>query len=257
MNLTQADTTQTMSSREIAELTGKRHDHVMRDIRAMLVDLHGEGGIPSFGDTHINEQNGQSYPIFRLPKRESLILVSGYSVQVRARIIDRWQELEARVAQPAIPAQLSRLQLIEIAMQAEQERLVLEEKASKLEEKVAEQAPKVAFANQVQVAPDAIDFGKAAKLIGTGRTRLMAFAREIRWLNRFNQPYQDKIEAGLLDVKLGSWEHPDHGLQQSVTPVVTGKGLVKLQSLWDARQHAIGASHMQPPATQPGSGVQA
>lgn len=87
-----------MSSREIAELTGKRHDHVMRDIRAMLVDLHGEGGIPSFGDTHTNEQNGQSYPIFRLPKRETLILVSGYSVQMRARIIDRWQELEAQAA---------------------------------------------------------------------------------------------------------------------------------------------------------------
>lgn len=58
-----------MSSREIAELTGKRHDHMMRDIRAMLVDLNSEGGVPSFGDTHTNDQNGQFYPIFRLPKR--------------------------------------------------------------------------------------------------------------------------------------------------------------------------------------------
>lgn len=29
----------TMTSREIAELTGKRHDNVMRDIRTMLDDL--------------------------------------------------------------------------------------------------------------------------------------------------------------------------------------------------------------------------
>lgn len=86
----------TMSSHEIAELTGKRHDHVMRDIRAMLAELHGEGGIPSFEDTHTNPQNGQTYPVFNLPKRESLILVSGYNVQMRASIIDRWQELEAK-----------------------------------------------------------------------------------------------------------------------------------------------------------------
>lgn len=78
-----------MSSREIAELTGSTHDNVMTDIRKMLTELHGEGGVFSFQNTHINPQNGQIYPVFKLPKRESLILVSGYNVQMRARIIDR------------------------------------------------------------------------------------------------------------------------------------------------------------------------
>ncbi|MBK1688884.1 hypothetical protein CKO37_15430 [Rubrivivax gelatinosus] len=87
-----------MSSREIAQLTGKRHDNVMADIRKMLVELHGEGGLLSFQDTHANEQNGQNYPIFRLPKRETLILIAGYSIPLRARIIDRWQELEEQAA---------------------------------------------------------------------------------------------------------------------------------------------------------------
>jgi len=86
----------TMSSREIAELTGKEHRHVMRDIRDMLVQLHGEGGLPRFGHTYRNEQNGQDYPCFNLPKRETLILVSGYNLTMRAKIIDRWQELEAQ-----------------------------------------------------------------------------------------------------------------------------------------------------------------
>lgn len=84
-------TTLTMSSREIAELTGKRHDHVMRDIKAMLDSL---GGVPSFGDTYRNEQNGQEYPIFRLDKEHTLCLVSGYNVKMRMAIIQRWQVLE-------------------------------------------------------------------------------------------------------------------------------------------------------------------
>lgn len=98
-----AATAPTMSSLEIADRTGKRHDHVMRDIRVMLIALHGVGGLPNFGDTHRNEQNGQSYPIFRLPKRECIILVTGYSIPMRAAVVDRWAELEAQVAAPALP----------------------------------------------------------------------------------------------------------------------------------------------------------
>lgn len=100
---TQTHTTEaglTMTSREIAELTGKEHRNVMRDIRAMLVELHGEKDVLKF--EHISlDAYGREQPCFRLPKRETLILVSGYSTELRARIIDRWQELEGQVAQPA------------------------------------------------------------------------------------------------------------------------------------------------------------
>lgn len=116
----------TMSSKEIAELTGKEHRNVMRDIRAMLVELHGEGGVLSFEHTHRNGQNGQAYPIFSLPKRETLILVSGYSVELRARIIDRWQELEQQQAKPPAGSELSRLDILRLAMDAEEARIKAE-----------------------------------------------------------------------------------------------------------------------------------
>lgn len=116
----------TMSSKEIAELTGKEHRNVLRDIRAMLAKLHGEGGVLSFENTHRNEQNGQAYPIFNLPKRETLILVSGYSVELRACIIDRWQELEQQQAKPTPVAELSRLDILRLAMESEEARIKAE-----------------------------------------------------------------------------------------------------------------------------------
>lgn len=88
----------TMTSRDIADLTGKEHRNVLRDARAVLIELHGEGGLLRFEQTYRDPQNGQLYPELALPKRETLILVSGYSVTMRAAIIDRWQELEARAA---------------------------------------------------------------------------------------------------------------------------------------------------------------
>lgn len=106
----------TMSSREIAELTGKEHRNVMRDIRAMLLDLYDDVGMLGFEHTEINTQNGVAYPIFMLPKRETLILVSGYSTELRARIIDRWQELEAKAAQPQPVALMQAEQDIRIAV---------------------------------------------------------------------------------------------------------------------------------------------
>lgn len=82
----------TMSSREIAELTGKRHDHVMADIRSMLEALGR--GCPEFSGTYVHPQNGQTYPQFNLPKDLTITLVSGYSVPMRHRIVTRWMELE-------------------------------------------------------------------------------------------------------------------------------------------------------------------
>ena len=81
----------TMSSREIATLCDKRHDNVMADIRKMLNEL----GLyaPDFSGTYTTEQ-GNQYECFNLPKRECLILVSGYNVKICIKIIVRWQQLE-------------------------------------------------------------------------------------------------------------------------------------------------------------------
>jgi len=53
--------------------------------------------------TYIHKQNKQEYPMYLLDYRNTMVVVSGYSVELRARIIDRWQELEKAQSIVALP----------------------------------------------------------------------------------------------------------------------------------------------------------
>ncbi len=216
----------TMSSREIAELCGKRHDNVMRDIRLMLIDLHGVDGVLKFEDTQINQQNDQRYPIFRLPKRETLILVSGYSVVMRARIIDRWQELEARAAQPAVD--LDDPAFLRGALLQYTERVIA------LEQKVAEQAPAVEFAHAIRDTNDAISIGQMSAVLGIGRNRFFARLRADHILMADNLPYQIYKDRGYFRVIENVWIDDAKEPHPTFKTLVTGRGQVFLQRKYGA-----------------------
>ena len=66
-------TVRTMTSREIAELTGKQHKDVLYDIRKMLDDL----GLTSADfSADLPDAYGRWQPAFQLPKRETMIMHS-------------------------------------------------------------------------------------------------------------------------------------------------------------------------------------
>ncbi|MFG1302185.1 phage regulatory protein/antirepressor Ant [Xanthobacter sp. V3C-3] len=230
-----------MSSLEIAELTGKRHDNVMRDAKAMLTELHGVDRLLSFEGTveRPNPSGGASIrsKCYHLPKRETLILVSGYSVEMRARIIDRWMELETVVANHLDP-----MQVLNDPAAMRGLLLTYSEKVLALEARVEEQSVKVATLERIEGADGSMCLTDAAKTLKVRPIDLIRFMDSRRWIykrpqNRSWIGYHDKIAGGLL-------EHDDHlyidkeGRERVSTQVkVTGKGLVKLSALLNEKPH--------------------
>lgn len=177
---------QTMSSREIAELTGKRHDHVVTDINKMLNDL--ELHAPDFLGTY-KTSRGNEYQCFNLPKRETLILVSGYNIVLRAKIIDRWDELENR------NKEVSKLEILQMALESEQQKIVLQEQVAILE-------PKAKSLDRIADTTNIYTIRECAKAIGIGERKLMQLLIDKKWVFRENggrpQPYSDKVAQGVF-----------------------------------------------------------
>ena len=121
---------ETMSSLEIAKLTGKRHDNVLRKCRELI-----EKGIILATQSEERDIRGKLYPVFNLNKIESLNLVANLSPEFTSIIIDRWQELEK--AQP----QMTQL---EILVEASQNLLRIENQQKEIINQQAKQASEIA-----------------------------------------------------------------------------------------------------------------
>ena len=89
---------QTMSSFEIAKLTGKQHKHVMRDIRELnkgyeKLYMPKIGQILKITDLGFGRQRNDPY--FELTKMQTFDLLTGYNTELRINVNRRWAELEA------------------------------------------------------------------------------------------------------------------------------------------------------------------
>ena len=112
--------TQGMTSREIAELTGKRHDHVLRDIDNLVASLSPELGNGFKSDTYTAGEPARSYRQYLLDRDATYCLVAGYDATSRMRIIKRWQELEQRsLPAPMTPVQIGAQVITEMMKVAE------------------------------------------------------------------------------------------------------------------------------------------
>ncbi|WP_212806369.1 Rha family transcriptional regulator [Pseudomonas sp. Eqa60] len=111
-----------MSSREIAEVTQKRHDNVWRTIES----LHSKGliGLPQFEEVTNPGPGPLRIKQYLVGKRDSFVVVAQLSPEFTAALVDRWQQLEAQVSKP-MPSDLSKLEILQMALESEKARVLL------------------------------------------------------------------------------------------------------------------------------------
>ena len=181
----------TMSSREIADLVEARHNDVISTIER----LFAKGLLRSSRKTRREETGGRPIDVYDLTERDTHLVVSGYSDEHRARVIDRWQELEAKQARPA---ELSRMEILKLAMESEQARI-------EAEEKLALAAPKVQFFDKVVERTTLMTATQVAQKLGMSAVALNKHLDELdvysKNVKRGRVFKQWVIEKGLGELK--------------------------------------------------------
>lgn len=261
---------ETMSSLEIAELTGKQHSHVMRDIRNMIDSLNKSnestsGLVDYSSDYHRSDRTQYKYlsektqsvllnfcfktdnksaseyliyessykdakgeirNMYVLNKKACFLLASGYDTLLRAKIIDRWEELELEKRQelPKLPRTFAEALRL-AAEQAEQ----LEKQQARIEE----MKPKEEFFDQVTDSKDACDMATVAKVLnmGIGRNKLFEILRDNKILQGNNQPMQRYVDSCWFRVIETQFTKPNGDICINFKTIVYQKGIEGIRKL--------------------------
>ncbi len=215
----------TMSSREIADMVGSRHDDTKRSIERLA--NQGVITLPPMAEVSNAGPGPKMVSVYLFAgekgKRDSIIVVAQLSPEFTARLVDRWQELESNLAKPV---ELSRMDILQLAIDSEKGRLAAVEQ-------LAIAAPKAEALDLLTLADGAMCITNAAKSISKRPKDLFAWMQSHDWIYR--RPggsswcaYQERIKSGLLTHKVTTVSRSD-GTEKIVEQVlVTAKGLAKL-----------------------------
>ena len=178
----------TMSSREIAQLCEKEHFNVKRDCEVMFKGLQLDA--LKFEGIYFDSLNRQQTE-YLLDEELTMTLVTGYNIVLRNRVIKRWKELENR--------ELSKMEILQMALESEQQKLVLQ---TQLEL----QAPKVAFVDKYVESTGNKTFRQVAKLLQIKEPTFREFLKKNKIMYQLNgewAAYSNHTDAGRFYVKTG------------------------------------------------------
>lgn len=189
-----ADAPLTMSSREIAELVDSRHDDVKRSIERLAE--RGAITLPPLAEVSNQGPGPKIVSVYMVGKRDSYVIVAQLSPEFTARLVDRWQELEAQQV-PAIPRSFAEALRL-AAAQAEQ----IEAQQAVIEQ----QKPAVEFLGRYVEARSSKGLREVAKVLGIPERKFIARLESDGILFRQGSnllPYAQHQHAGYFEVKTG------------------------------------------------------
>lgn len=221
--ITTADKELTMSSREIAELTNKRHPDVKRDISTMLEQLKIDAS--KFAHIYLDTLNREQTE-YLLSKIYIECLLMGYSAELRMRVLRRLHELEA--GQTITPVKALNDPAIMRSLL-----LNYSEKVLNLEHQVSEMKPQTEAFKRISFADGNMCITDAAKTLQIQPKRLFAYLNENLWIYRRSGnknwvAYQDRIQTGLLIHKVTTITTSDGEEKVQQQALVTPRGLARL-----------------------------
>ena len=212
----------TMSSREIATLCEKEHKNVIRDIRNMLDSLDGSLLNHEYYQI-LTDERGYTSEIL-LNENLSINLVTGYNPTLRLRMVQHWQELRK-------PKELSRMELIELAMQAERERIALENKVEQLQ-------PKADAYEILSGAKGSVSIRVASGELKVPEKKFIQWLLDNDWAYREGNrtdgkllPHAHRKEQGYLELVSVVTHNTGEAVARSQTKV-TQKGLTRLAQIF-------------------------
>lgn len=215
----------TMSSEEIATLVESRHDNVKTSIERL--GARGVIQLPALQE--VRNHLGQTVSVYQLCKRDSYVVVAQLSPEFTARLVDRWQELEAQAA-PALP---------DFSNPVAAARAWADAKESELRtaEALALAAPKAEFVDRfVAAETGAMGFRQVCKLLRANEERFRAFLLDNKVMYHLGgrlTPLAQHMDAGRFVVKAGHAQHSDHAFTQAK---FTSKGVTWIAGLWGQHQ---------------------
>ena len=226
---------QSMNHIEIAELVNKRSDNVKRTIET-LVDK-GVIRLPQIEDIDKINNLGLNIKVKTYiftgeqGKRDSIIVVAQLCPEFTARLVDRWQELEAQVAKPIDP-----MKLLADPHTLRNALLTYSEKVIELEQQVEVMQPTVEAFDRIATADGSLCLTDTAKALQMRPKDLISWLNQKQWIYKRTGSahylgYQEKVQSGYLEHKVTEITRGDGSNKITEQVRVTPKGLTKLSKL--------------------------